>query len=124
MMDAKDIARKVEAVQDLLTQKYGIKRAPLEKMLGRAGRRIPKKIQLKTRTLIEAQRLAGHPKLARQMDGAVVAQAHAEVAAHLKAINVSDRRKGRILVLAGVVVFNLLLVVATFIVWLWWRGYV
>ncbi|KAG1649212.1 Sulfoacetaldehyde reductase 2 [Nymphon striatum] len=39
MMDAKDIASKIEAVQELLTVKFGIKRQPLEKMLKRAGRR-------------------------------------------------------------------------------------
>jgi hypothetical protein len=124
MMDAKDIARKVEAVQELLTLKFGIKRAPLEKMLARAGRRIPKRMQAKIKVLIEAQRLAGHPKLARQMDGEVVVRAYDDVTAHLKSIDVADRRKGRILGLAGIVVFNLLFVIVAFVVWMWWRGYV
>ena len=124
MIDAKDIARKVDTVQELLSVKFGIKRAPLEKMLARAGRRIPKRMQARTRTLIKAQHLAGHPKLAHQIDGQQIAQAYADVTAHLKSIDVADRRKSRILGLAGVVVFNLLFVIVAFVVWMWWRGYI
>jgi hypothetical protein len=124
MIDAKDIARKVEAVQELLTLKFGIKRQPLAKMLSRAERRLSKRMQGKIKTLIDAQQLAGHPKLARQLDSAAVSTAYADVTTHLKKIDVADRRRGKILGLAGVVVFNLLLVVAGFVMWMWWRGYV
>lgn len=123
-MDTKDIARKVETVQELLTLKFGIKRQPLAKMLARAGRRLPKRMQGKVGTLINAEHLVGHPRLARQMDNAAVARAYEDVTTHLKKIDVADRRLGKMLGLAGVVAFNLLLVVAGFVLWMWWRGYV
>lgn len=124
MMDAKDIAGKVAAVQELLTLKFGIKHARLEKMLARAGRRLPKRVQTQIRTLIAAEQQAGHPKLSRLVDETAVRQAHDAVMAHLREIDVADRRKGKLLGLAGAVVFNLLLVVVAFVGWLWWRGYV
>ena len=123
MMDAKDIAQKVEGVQELLTLKFGIKRQPLDKMLKRAGRRVPKRMQAKAQVLIDAEHLAGHPKLARQMDAAAVGRAFEDLNTHLKSIDVSERRKGRVLGLAGILVFNLLFVITAFILWMWWRGY-
>ncbi len=124
MMDAKDIASKVEAIQELLTLKFGVKRQGLEVMLAKAGRRLPRRVQIKARVLVEAQALAGHPKLARQMDKTAVSRAFEDVKAHLKAIDVADRKKGRVLSLAGAIAFNLLVVLVAFVVWLWWRGYV
>lgn len=124
MREARDIAAKIEVVQALLTRKLGLKRARLEKMLGRAGRQLPKRVQAKARALAEAQRLAEHPKLARQIDGEAVTRDFADVTGYLEAIDVADLRRGRMLGMAGSVVFNLLLVAAAFVLWLWWRGYV
>lgn len=124
MMEAKDIARKVGVVQELLRLKFGIKHAPLQKMSARAGRRIPKRVQTKVKMLIVAQEQSGHPKLARLLDEVALAQAFDEVITHLKGVDISDRRRGKMLSLAGNLAFNLLFVVAAFIVWLWWRGYV
>lgn len=124
MIQAQDIARQVEAVQDLLTAKFGIKRAALPKMLKRAGRRLPRGMHKRVQVLIEADKRAGHPKLSRQLDHAAVTQAVDAVTAHLAAIDVNARRKGFALGLAGVIAGNVLLVVAGFILWLWWRGFV
>lgn len=124
MTQAKDIDRQVTQVQDLLTQTFGVKRMPLAKMIGRVGRRLPKRMRARAMLLSDAERLAGHPKLARQIDHRHLAQAHADLVAHLKEIDVADQRKGRLLGIAGVIVFNLLLIAAAFVYWLWWRGYV
>ncbi len=124
MMDTKDITHKVETVQDLLTAKFGIKRRPLAQMMMKAGRRLPGRLHKRARVLSDAQALGGHPKLARQMDMAAVDQAYEDCVAHLTAIDVADRRKGRVLGIAGAIVFNLLIVLVGFVLWLWWRGYV
>lgn len=124
MKETGDIARRVETVQDLLTLKLGIKRQPFDRMLARAGRHLPRRIAGQAQVLAQAAQRAGHPKLARQLDSAAVERASTEVIAHLQAIDVADRRKGKLLGMAGVVAFNLLVVIVVFIVWLWWRGYV
>jgi len=48
----------------------------------------------------------------------------AKTSAHLSAIDVADRRRGKLLSLAGALAFNLLAVAVLFIVWLWWRAYI
>ena len=122
MTHAKDIDRKVGQVQDLLTEKFGVKRLPLAKMVRRVGRGLPRRMQARAGVLSDAERLAGHPKLARQIDQQRLSQAHAELVAHLREIDVADRRKGHLLGIAGVIVFNLLVIAVVFVTWLWWRG--
>ena len=124
MVQMPDIESKVAALQDLLSEKFGVKKRPLPKMLQRTGRRLPRRLHKRAQVLVEAQRLAANPKLARMVDQAGVARAFDELSAHLEAIDVADRRKGAILSVAAAVAFNILVVAGAFIVWLWWAGYV
>jgi hypothetical protein len=124
MRDVNDIEAKVAALQDLLNQKFGMRKRPLPKMLQRTGRRLPKRLHVRAQVLLDAQERARHPKLARQVDMPAVGRAFDEVRSHLSAIDVADRRKGVALGIAGHVAFNVLAVAVAFVVWLWWRGYV
>lgn len=118
------IDEKVEAVQDLLKAKFGVRKRALPKMLAKTGRRLPRGMHKRAQVLIEAQKLGGNPKLMRQMDQTGLTRAYEALTAHLEAIDVAERRKDRLLKLAGVLAFNFLLIVAAFVTWLWWAGYV
>ncbi|MGJ8590887.1 MAG: hypothetical protein ACSHXW_22560, partial [Yoonia sp.] len=72
----------------------------------------------------EAEFFAENPKMARRLDGREVRAAFDSVMTHLRGIDVAEARKDRILGVAGSVAFNLLLVAAVFVGFLWWRGYV
>lgn len=124
MLEHEDIAAKSLAIRQQIEAKLGVKSRDLSQALRRAGRRLPRGVRAHGAVLAEAEKSAGHPKLARQLDHAAVRAAYDQLAAHLRAIDEGDARKGRILGLAGVSAFNLLLIIAAFIVWLWWRGYV
>ena len=124
MLDHKDIATKSLAIREQLEAKLGVKSRDLAQALRRAGRRLPRRVRAQGAVLVDAEQRSGHPKLARQVDGHGVAKAYDQMTAHLRAIDVVDARKGRALSLAGVIAFNLLLVIVAFIIWLWWRGYV
>ncbi|MGJ8627705.1 MAG: hypothetical protein ACSHXB_12165 [Sulfitobacter sp.] len=124
MLEHKDIAAKSLVIRQQLEAKLAVKSRDLPQALRRAGRRLPRQVRAQAAILAAAEKQAGHPKLARQLDGGVVQEAYAKVTAHLRAIDVADARKGRILGLAGVIAFNLLLVMVAFFLWLWWRGYV
>lgn len=124
MLEHKDIAAKSLAIRQQLETKLAVKSRDLPQALRRAGRRLPRQVRAQAAILVAAEKQAGHPKLARQLDGGAVQEAYAKVTAHLRAIDVADARKGRILGLAGVIAFNLLLVMVAFVLWLWWRGYV
>ncbi len=124
MLEPKDIAAKSLAIRQQLEAKLGVKSRNLSQALRRAGRRLPRAVRAQGAILAEAEHRAGHPKIARQSDSAKVQAAYSEITAHLRSIDVTDARKGRVLGLAGLIVFNFLLVVAAFITWMWWRGYV
>lgn len=124
MLDHKDIAAKSLAIRQQLQTKLAVKSRDLPQALRRAGRRLPRQVRAQAAILAAAEKQVGHPKLARQFDCIAVQKAYANVTAHLRTIDVADARKGRILGIAGVIAFNLLLVMVAFILWLWWRGYV
>lgn len=124
MLGAKEIEAKIETVQDLLREKLGIRKRNLSRMLQKAGRRLPKRLHGRVQALIDAQALAQNPKLAKRLDKASVTQAFDEITAHLRKIDVAQRRKDVLLGLAGTVAFNMLVLGVAFITWLWWQGYV
>ena len=122
MTDHLDIERLRAKLLKLLREKLGVKAETLEKGFRRAGRRLPRRIRREARVLVQAESLAVHPKLSRQIDGVSVRQAFDAVLAHLKAIDAADARLGRILSLAGAVAFNVIAVFAAFVWWMWWSG--
>ncbi|UWR23179.1 hypothetical protein [Sulfitobacter sp. S190] len=124
MMSDRDMAAKVAQVQALLHEKFGVKACTLAKAVRRTGRRVPRGMRARMRRLVAADTLARNPKLARQIDPAEVARDFEAVTAHLRAIDVADRRRGWWLSLAGSLAGNLLIVAALFIGYLWWRGHV
>ena len=124
MKDRTDIAGKAAEVQRLLQVKLGVKGRSLEHALNRAGHRLPRGARARGAEIVAAEKLAANPKLARRVDGAALNAAYDGLSAHLGAIDVADRRKGKLLSLAGSVAFNLLVVGVGFLVWLWWRGHV
>ena len=124
MTDRLDIAGKAADLQQQLHAKLGVKGRSLEHALSRAGHRLPRGARARGMEIVAAQKLASNPKLARRLDAPALKAAYDGLSAHLGAIDVADRRKGKLLSLAGSIAFNLLVVIVGFLVWLWWRGYV
>lgn len=124
MKEADDIARRVLALQKQFDAKLGVKSRTLSQALRRAGRRLPRRLRAQGRQLVEAQKRLGNPVLARQLDWVALERAFQDISAHLAAIDVAGRRKDRILDLAALIAFYILVVVVAFVFWLWWRGYV
>ena len=124
MLEHKDITAKSRAIRQELEAKLGVKSRDLQHALRRAGRRLPRKVRAQGAILANAEKYSGHPKLALQLDSAIVSEAYAQLTAHLRAIDVADARKGRILGIVGLIAFNMLVVLVAFVTWMWWRGYV
>lgn len=119
-----DIAVRTEALRGLLREKFGVKARDLQRALARTGRRLPQALHRQAEVLIQAEREAGNSKLALQWDPAQIDQAYEAVALHLRQINVKERRKLRLLRMAGLIVFYLLVILSAFVFWMWRRGYV
>ncbi len=114
----------VQELCALLDEKLSLGRGPLQTRLNRAGRRLPARIRDQAQVVAEAETLAAHPKLARRIDHARVARAHAEARAHLRSIDPADRRRGAVLGILGGLAFNLLLLAGLTLAFLHWRGIV
>lgn len=124
MKNADDLAQTTAAVRDLLKEKHGVRSRDLRGALQRTGRRLPRGLRRQGQVLLDAEKMAAVPKLSRQIDWAATRQAARDITRHLEQIDVSDRRKGRILGMMGLVAGQVLFVGVAFLVWLWWRGYV
>ncbi len=117
MMQGQDIDAVADRLRRCVTGALGVKARSLEAALRKAGRRLPARLHRQGAVILEAQALGGNPKLMRMVDTEAVARAEAEMLAHLKAIDRADVRRGKLLGLAGVIVFNLLIVVVAFLIW-------
>ncbi|MBM1814081.1 hypothetical protein [Pseudosulfitobacter pseudonitzschiae] len=114
---------RTERLRDALDKALGVKGRTFSAALRKAGRRLPKHVRKQADVVVRAQAVDGHPKLRRTIDMAAVARAETDILAHLKTIDRADLRRGRLLGLAGVIVFNLIVVAALFVVWLVWSGH-
>ena len=114
---------RTERLRDALDKALGVKGRTLAAALRKAGRRLPKQVRKQADVVVRAQAIDGHPKLRRTIDMAAVARAETDILTHLKTIDRADLRRGRLLGLAGVIVFNLIVVVALFVAWLVWSGH-
>ncbi|MFD2740144.1 hypothetical protein ACFSUD_11220 [Sulfitobacter aestuarii] len=124
MMESRDMQAKAEALQRLLQERLGIKARNLRQGFRQARRHLPRPVRRQARMLGEAEQLVGHPRIARQLDPAVMENAFASVRSHLRGIDAGDLRKARILAVAGSIAWKLLLLAGVFVTFLWWRGYV
>ncbi len=118
-----DIDARAERLRAALETALGVKARSYGAALRKAGRRLPKPVRRQADVVARAHAIDGHPKLRRTIDMDAVARAEADLLAHLKTIDRADQRRGRLLGLAGVIVFNLLVVAALFVSWLVWSGY-
>jgi nitrate/nitrite-specific signal transduction histidine kinase len=123
MQEAEIMARS-RAVRDLMEKHLGIRAKRLDLALRKAGRRLPKHVQAAAQQIVDAERMAEVPKLARRIDPATLAAAERDVAAYLKTIDHAEERKTRLLNRLAGVAFNLLLVTVLLLVFLRWRGLV
>ena len=105
-----------------LRAKLGVRAKDLESALNKARRHLPRRVFQQAMTLVDAQPMAGHPRLRQMLDGATLKAAADEVNAHLEAIDLGERRKSLWLGALGGLVFNLILMAVVIGGFLYWRA--
>lgn len=123
MLSQEDIDNQTSRLRQALRDVHGVRGKDLSTALKRAGRLLPAYVRKAGLEIVEVEKLGGNPKLLRRVDPSALKAAERVVMDHLDAIDVADRRKGKILGMLGVISFNIILVVAMFITWLVWAGY-
>lgn len=122
MTDA-DLATHSNRIIHAMRAAYGVSGRTLARSVKRAGRLLPGHVRRACQVILDAEDLTAHPKLRRCIDPAEIKAAEKVVLDHLAKVDAKDRRKGKILGVAGVIVFNLLVIATAFIVWLVWSGH-
>jgi hypothetical protein len=102
----------IEEVRQLLAERLNLGDGNLADRLRRAGRDVPRRVRREIAYLAEVELLSQNPRLARQIDAARLVRAHAATMRWLRGIDPRERRKTRLLNIAAMVAFNLLLLFA------------
>ncbi|MEM8653326.1 MAG: hypothetical protein AAGF36_01160 [Pseudomonadota bacterium] len=118
------IQDRADRLQAALVTAFGVSGKSLAVALRRTGRRLPRRLHVEAQKIVQAQGFGGHPKRLRQIDSAALSLAETRVVTFLDGIDRADRRKGFWLGMAGAVAFNILVVVAAVVTWMWWAGHV
>lgn len=117
------VLEEIEEIRSLLAERTQAS-GDLPLALRKARRQLPRRIYRQGMRLAEALPLLEHPKLSLTLDQVALHGASREVTAHLRSINLAERRKDRLLQVLGSMAFSLLAVVALLILVLRWRGFV
>ncbi len=122
-METKDsIAKRSKRVQSALDGAFGVRARSLAVALRKTGRRMPKRLHRDARLIADAEALGGHPKLLRQVDAKALAAAESRVIDWLDAVDRADARRAYWIGVGAMIGFNIILVVAGIVTWMWWTG--
>lgn len=112
MIETEKLNLRIAKLDELLATKLRLRGKGLSNRLRRAGRMLPKHVRNAGAVIVRAEAQAAHPKLARLVDQARLDWAFTVINTHLEGIDPKARRKDKILGVLGVIVFNLILLVA------------
>ncbi|THH37082.1 hypothetical protein E4Z66_09100 [Aliishimia ponticola] len=124
MTESQDTQSRLDDVRAQLRAVHRVRGRSLEQAVRRSRRLLPREVRRDAQVLVRAEQALGHPLLQMQTDMDAVRRAQDNVQRHLDSIDLADRRRGRLLGLAGVLAFNFLVVGALFLGWLIWSGQV
>lgn len=120
-MGIEDIRPMADEVASLMASRYGgAKRGhqpDLEAMMHRRGGALPRRLRREAVFLVRADRMAGQPKLARQVDQDRLAHAHKALTGYLRPLGQGARLQGGFVRWASGVVLGLM-VLAALVVWI------
>lgn len=120
-MEQDQIQEQIAETIALLRAQLGVRGKSLKIALRRARHRLPRRIYKQAMELARVESMADHPKLRLTLDTPHLLGAAREVHAHLRDIDVADRRKGWWLGMLGGLAFNILAFAALLLAFLMWR---
>lgn len=123
-MSVVTVQQMADRVSALLQERLGVRGDTLEGRLGRAGRRLPRKVRDAGAVLVQATQMTRNPRLMHLVDDQTVALAYDTCLRHLNTVDPVAARKGLILDIAARIAFAILVVAVLFVAVIYWRGMV
>lgn len=112
-MGIENIRPMADEVAGLMAARFGgVKRghvADLEGMMRKRGGALPRKLRREAMFLLQADRMSGQPKLARQVDFDRLERAHRALTAYMRPLGQGTRVQGGLISSAASVLLGLLL---------------
>ncbi|MGR3493253.1 MAG: hypothetical protein ACU0DW_14435 [Shimia sp.] len=119
MMTPDEITARLKSLRAEMAESYGTKGRTFARQVRQIGREMPRYERKQAKIIIQAERLSGHPKLARQVQPGDLVRAFNAMESHLSTVSRADRVKGKAISILATILFNLLLAVAGLAV-VWW----
>ena len=114
---------RVRAMAEKISSQLRVRGEGLAEVTERAGRKLPRYLRADAAVMIEAEKLAANPKLARMVDERRLLKAEKRLNRYLDKQSPAVERRGEILDVIAKVAFVFVTVVLSVFFLLIWRGY-
>jgi len=111
-----------QELSELMEKKLRVRGPDLRSQLRRAGRRLPGWVRKDVQSIVDAQAMSASPKLAKQVNLPRLEAAERRVAAHLKRVDLSERRMTTFLGVLGGLAFSFIVICGLIYAVMRWRG--
>lgn len=118
-----DVHERSDRLAEKMAKQLRLREGDLEDTAAQAGRKLPKHLRADLSTIINARRMADHPKLMRHIDATRLAKAEKKLNRFLDKQDPATERRTEILDLIAKIAFVLFSVVLAAFLTLLWRGY-
>ena len=112
-----------KALAEKMAQQLRVSGDSLETVTARAGRKLPKHLRAEVDLIVEAMRVADHPKLMHHVDHTRISKAEKKLHRFLNKQDPSTERRNEILDTLAKVAFVIFSIVLAVFLTLLWRGY-
>lgn len=121
-MNSQDFAKTEEELSKLMTRHLGVRQNGFAAQISKARRHMPRWAHGAATRINTAITLATHPNLSKHIQPEQLDKDIKSFKAWLQTKDHAEARKTKLINLAGVIVFNLLVIFAVFVAILRWRG--
>ncbi len=114
--------RQIAEIRALIGERLRVRGSSFSAQVQRVNHRLPRRLRKHAAYLVEAQKLAENPKLARMINAAEVKRAHRDITRHLRSVDPGKERADRWLGVLGIIALYILMFAAATIAYLVWSG--
>ena len=118
-----DVKKTADSLAARMATQLRVKGEGLAEVTAKAGRRLPRHLRSAAETIVQAQTMAEHPKLARLVDEREIRRAERKLAKYLARQNPRAERLNETLDVIAKIAFVIFVIVLAVFFFLLWRGY-
>lgn len=118
-----DVHERSDALGEKMARQLRLRSGGLADVSARAGRKLPKHLRSEVEVILNAQRMATHPKLMHHVDASLITKAEKKLNRFLDKKDPKAERRTELLDTIAKIAFVIFSVVLAVFLTLLWRGY-